>query len=871
MSKLDRLLLTLTFLPFLLHAQVSDNFSDGDLTNNPTWLGDAANFIVNPAFQLQLNAPAAGNSLLYLPTAVADSAVWEIYFRMDFSPSGSNSLHIVLQSDQNDLLNGNGYYLFLGETGSDDAIHFYRMDDGNTTLLASASTGAVANMPTVRLQMKRQTGGNWTLFADYAGGQNFQTEFTLTDATYGGSNDQFFGIQCDYTATRTDKFFFDDISVAPLVPDTLPPVLLSANAISATEVEIFFDENLEENAATEPANYSINNGIGQPAAAFLDAADKTLVHLSLQTPLSSPNDYSLTVDNIADLEGNVSGAQAASFTFFEPDTAAEFDILINEIMADPTPAVTLPSVEFIELYNRSEKTLDLEGFGFSSGGTPRIFPGYLLQPKSYIIVCDNSNVDSLASYGEVIGLAGFPNLVNSGDELTLTDATGHTIHFVSYSLETYRNPQKANGGWTLELINPLAPCQGESNWRSSNSLLGGTPGQPNSVLNETPDSQGPDLLRAFSSVDQPDRIALFFNKGLEKTAAQDIGNFSISNGIEITAASLLPPANQVVHLQLAAPLAASIVYEITLADAIADCTGNFIQNKTATIALPEPIEPMDIIINEVLFNPASGGVDFVEVFNRSAKVLNLGDLVIGNLREGMDTVVREIVTNKLIFPGEYAVFTSNPGIVKANYTVENMDALLTNDLPALNNDAGNVTLFRGGAVDVVVVDAFDYQEDFHHPLLDDPDGVSLERLSPDAPTQDRNNWHSAAGAVGFATPTYQNSQSIPDPNSATDFFDILEKKLSPDGDGFQDFLLINYKTDGPGYTAQVKIYDIEGRPVKTLINNELLPTEGFLRWDGFTDRGDKARVGIYIVYAQVFRSDGTVKEFKETCVVASQL
>lgn len=871
MSYLKMRSFLLVCLPFWLNAQVSDNFSDGDLTNNPTWLGDGANFIVNSESQLQLNAPAEGTSLLYLPTAIADSAVWEMYFKMDFSPSGSNSLHLVLQSDQQTLLNGNGYYLFIGETGSDDAIRFYRMDNGAQTLLASATIGAVADPPEVRMKMERETGGLWTLMVDYTGGQNFQTEISITDATYGGSSDLYFGLQCQYTATRTDKFFFDDILLAPLLPDTQAPVLLSVNAISATELAVVFDENLEEISATEPANFAINNGIGQPAAAFLDGSDKTLVHLSLQVPLVSPTDYELMVEKIVDLEGNIGGTQTVPFSFFEPETPVEFDILINEIMADPSPVVAIPPVEFIELYNRSDKIFDLQGFGFSNGSTPQVFPNFLLQPNSYVLVCAEDNVDSLTLFGDVVGLPFFPGLVNSGDELTLTDAGGNAIHFVSYTTDTYQDPQKAEGGWTLELINPLAPCQAESNWRASNSLLGGTPGQPNSVLNETPDEQGPDLIRAYASVNQPDRIELFFSEGLEKTTGTNAANYAVSDGVEITTATLLPPTNKVVYLQLAAPLSVSVVYEITLSDAIKDCTGNEIQNKEITIALPEPIGPKDLVINEILFNPNAGGVDFVEVFNRSEKVLNLGDLVIGNLQVDIDTVVKEVVVNKLIFPGEYAVFTTSPNNVKDNYQVENEAAFLTNDLPAFNNDAGNVTLFRGGATGVVVVDAFDYQEEFHHPLLDDPDGVSLERLNPNAPTQDRNNWHSAAAVVGFGTPTYQNSQAIPDLNSAADFFEIPEKKLSPDGDGFQDFLLINYRTDSPGYTAQIKIYDVEGHLVKTLVNNELLSTEGFLRWDGDTDRGGKARIGIYILYAQIFRSDGAKKEFKETCVVAGRL
>ena len=861
----------LLLMPYLLNAQISDDFSDGDLSNNPNWQGNSNHFIINSESQLQLNAPAAGTSMLFLPTAIADSAVWEMYLNMDFPPSAANSLHLVLQSDVQGLLNGNGYYLFVGETGDSDAIHFYRLDDGDAFLLASGTLGAVANSPEVRIRMEKNAEGSWALFTDYAGGQNFMPEFTVTDETYGGGNNLFFGLLCEYTATRTDKFFFDDFLIKPLLPDSQAPVLISANAISAMEVDVFFNEPLEETSATEPMHYFIDNNIGQPAAVFLDNMDKTLVHLILQNTLTSATAYNLTVENIADINGNIDSAQNISFDYFKIETSAEFDILINEIMADPTPAVALPPVEFIELYNRSDKILNLEGYGFSSGGSPQIFPAYVFSPKSYVLVCEEEDVDSLALFGEVIGLGDFPSLVNSGDGLSLINTDGNVLHFVDYTIDSYGDPQKEAGGWTLELINPLAICQGKFNWRASVSLLGGTPGQPNSILNESPDTLGPDLIRAFVKNNQPDFLDLFFNEGLDKTTAQKINNYSILNGPEIIAANLIPPINDLVRLQLNAPLIPSIVYEIILSDSIADCTGNFILKKSTTAALPETINNLDLIINEILFNPNTGGVDFLEIYNRSEKVFNLGDLVIGNLQEGVDTVVREIKSNKLIFPNKYAVLTESPSDVSANYFIKNEDAFLKNGLPSFNNDEGNVTLFRGSATGAVIIDAFDYREDFHHPLLDDYNGVSLERLDPNGPTQDPNNWHSAAAVVGFATPTYQNSQNISTTSPVNDFFELPEKKLSPDGDGYQDFLQINYKTDGPGYTAQVKIFDMEGRPVKTLLNNGLLATEGFLRWDGDTDRGGKARIGIYILYARVFRPAGTVKVFRETCVVAGRL
>lgn len=853
----------------IAHAQISDDFSDGDFTANPAWQGDVAEFQIDAAMELQLNGPDAGTSLLYLPTAIADSAVWELYFRLEFDPSNGNRLRIYLQSDSPDLLTGNGYYLLVGVDGAGDAIQFVRQDAGTATVLATSAAGTVASSPAVRLRMTREAGGLWKLSADYSGGQNLSPQFETTDVTYGAGSSNF-GFHCLYTATRKDKFFFDDINLQPLLPDTTPPVLLTATPVSATEVDVHFNENLDEITATEPANYSLDQGVGQPAAAFLDGADKTLVHLSLASPLQNLTDYVLTASGVADLEGNLAAPQSASFSYVEVAEAVEYDILINEIMADPTPTVALPAVEYIELYNRSDKVLDLAGFALSSG-TPQVFPSYQMLPGSYLIVCDDSNVDSLAAFGNVLGLGSFPSLTNTGDDLRLGDANGNTIHEISYNLSWYGDAQKEDGGWSLELISPLAPCRGLTNWRASTSLLGGTPGQPNSVLDPQPDLTAPMLGSVFASALAPTEVQVFFDEKLDPATATDPANYSISGGLSVVSVSFLPPYTFAVVAQLSGPLQTSVFYEVTVQN-VADCSGNAIANlMTENFALPEPIEPNDLVINEILFNPQTGGFDFVEIYNRSQKVFNLADLVIGNLQIGVDTTAVAVENDRLISPGEYIVFTENPLDIQSRYTVQDANALVNNDLPSFNDDAGNVTLFRAGQLGAVIIDAFDYSEDMHHPLLDEVDGVSLERIHPDGTTQDAANWHSAAKGAGWATPTYRNSQFFENQAVGDDFFEIPETTLSPDGDGYQDFLTINYKTDKPGYAAKVRIFDAEGRFVKSIANNELLATEGFLRWDGDTDEGMKARIGIYVLAMELFTPDGTVKEMKKTCVVAGIL
>jgi CHU_C Type IX secretion signal domain len=237
----------------------------------------------------------------------------------------------------------------------------------------------------------------------------------------------------------------------------------------------------------------------------------------------------------------------------------------------------------------------------------------------------------------------------------------------------------------------------------------------------------------------------------------------------------------------------------------------------------------------------------------------------------VDTTTTEVANDRLILPDEYVVFTESASDVQSHFTVLYPNNLVQNDLPSFNDDAGNVTIYRAGTSDVVIVDAFDYSEDLHHPLLDETEGVTLERLHHDGTTQDPANWHSAAEGADWGTPTYRNSQYFENQPVANGFFELQENTVSPDGDGYQDFLAINYKTDKSGYTVKCRIYDAEGRLAKTLANNELLGSEGFLRWDGDTDEGRKARIGIYVVALELFNPDGTVREEMKTCVVAGNL
>jgi hypothetical protein len=560
-------------------------------------------------------------------------------------------------------------------------------------------------------------------------------------------------------------------------------------------------------------------------------------------------------------------------------------------MADPNPVVGLPEKEYIELYNRSNKTFNLEGFTLTDASSvTATLPFFIFHPGAYITIYSAADTIGFAAFGYVGPTNAFPDL-NTSDELILKDQSGEVIDAVSYELFWYQNADKDDGGWSLERINPNRPCEGASNWRASENLLGGSPSQQNSIFDTEADNQSPDALRAFPL--SSDSIRIYFSEALDEVNVSQLSNYSIDDpSISIVAVRLEQPFYNSIILFLDTSLVLGQTYIIRMNAGLSDCVGNPIALKnTVRVALAEDIQAGDLILNEVLFNPLTNNKDFVELYNRSNKVLNSADLVIsnaqiidGNLANASSLQTSPVVVDWLIFPNEYVVITEDADLVRQAYFTPNPESFIENDLPTFDDKEGNILLYAAydssytdnfGQLQVLymakVLDLFDYQDDFHSPLIDDKNGVSLERIDFDAPSNDPNNWHSAATNVGYATPAYQNSTFLVNDILGKDLIELPVETVSPDGDGYEDFLLINYHVNDLGYVANIDVYDASGRLIRNLVNGELLSREGSLQWDGTDNNGRKAGVGIHILFIEIFNPQGDVRRFKKTCIVAGKM
>ena len=167
------------------------------------------------------------------------------------------------------------------------------------------------------------------------------------------------------------------------------------------------------------------------------------------------------------------------------------------------------------------------------------------------------------------------------------------------------------------------------------------------------------------------------------------------------------------------------------------------------------------------------------------------------------------------------------------------------------------------------LDRLDYNSDFHFPLLRITKGVSLERISLSKETNLKSNWHSASESVGFASPTTQNSQWID--GGLSNNFTLNTDIFSPDNDGYNDVLSLNYNLDKEGLIANVAVYDGAGRMVKLLVKNELLGTSGQFLWDGVNENNQKAAIGPYVIMVEITDIEGIVRRIRKTCVLAVKL
>ena len=859
---MKKLMLILLFLlPMALFAQVVDDFSDGDFTLNPAWSGTTDLYVVNSDFQLQTNGNGAGESYLSLPYSESGDVEWDFWLKQAFAPSANNYTEVYLVADKANLTIANGYVLRFGEAGSNDAIELlrkvYSTQEPSYTSICRATDGAIASSSQVSVKVKCDADGNWTLMADYAGGQNYVVEAQGTDNIFGRTG--YFGIYSKYTASNATKIFFDNLYIGVPIVDVEPPQLLSLNVADNSVLELVFDEILSEETATNVANYTVDNGIGNPLSASLQGKE---VRLSFANDFANDVNYTLTLQGVADIYGNAMPQTQKGFWIhlFSPG-----DVVINEIMADPTPVVGLPEYEYIELYNTTSLPIDLSGCNVTIGGTAHSLDNVTVEAGGFLILCHNDAVSALSPYATCVGFGSF-SISNTSALITLSTSGGDIISQVAFNSSWYHDTNKDDGGYSVEQIDPHGTCLGEINWCASNDPDGGTPGRVNSVDNII---DTPPTVTSVSMVSN-DVLQLRFDQPMDFASLQNASYKVLENDVAPVQVNANPNNATFVELVFGEPFDEGRLFTLSVEN-LYNCKGVAMLNAELPFGIPSTINQGDIVINELLFDPIDGGVKYVELYNNTSFTFDVSDLRLGMIKTSFpnpaDTTMKTIVAGGQLFTlGSYLLLSTNSVIVGQQYDCHIDNYVDMASFPSYPISGATVLLTdKAGNV----IDRMDYSEKLHSPLLKETKGVSLERVSPDIESSNADNWHSAAENVHYGTPGRINSMAQ-DAAITDNWVEAVPEVFSPDGDGFDDVCMISYNFDEPGYTMNVYIFNTEGQLVRHLAKGAIVGQEGSLPWNGFDDAGGRLPVGIYIVIAEVNDFYGKVRKKKTPVVIMSR-
>lgn len=533
-----------------------------------------------------------------------------------------------------------------------------------------------------------------------------------------------------------------------------------------------------------------------------------------------------------------------------------YDVVLHEIMADPTPSRGMPVSEYIELRNRSSRAVNLKNWTIRTGtSTGRINTNSMLQPDSLVILCSSASVSTFQSYGATVAVTSFPALNNNGDSLLLYTGSGKLIHGLLWDKSWYSNPVKEDGGWSLEMKDVNFACEMAENWSASINDKGGTPGKMNSINGKRTSSKPLNLVYSFMNGEK--ELFLQFSKPINADSA------TIELSPQLTAVKIeeVPPLYHSLLVRFQSEADSQRIYQVKMST-IKTCHNTSAQTMTTRTGILHTPTSDKIVLNEILFNPPAGGADFIELFNKSHTMIDAGKIKIATRGAAGNITSMMHVSNHTfpLFPGEYVVISDDPSWLKAKYQPPDSIRSIRSNLPGFPDDNGTVVVLNDRGM---IIDELNYDEKWHVAQLTNKEGISLERLNPDGRTQKSDNWHSASGTAGYATPGFRNSQTA-GTKPVSKYVALNTKIITPDNDGRDDFVLIRYSFPKPGAILTIRIYDLAGREVMTVTNNELCGINGQYRWQGTNATGKMVNRGFYVIVAEAYYKNGQVMRFKES-------
>jgi len=798
-----------------------------------------------------------GRDLCYPDT----TATLHIAFRIrhGYPPSSGNNWQLFfLASDYKDLKAGDpgssGMMLGVNFTGSDDRIKLWQLSHGEVSEVFATDVNyqeVIGTQGEPSFRLTRDPGGMWTLemAPDSAGGQSVTigtgNEHVVSDGKYAG-------FRYAYSSAQDRKLWVDAFKAEGVFSaDTRPPRVVDHRVTGLNSIEVLFSEAVVPLESTR----FILDGTGPDSSLFSGRA----CTLFFRDHFPNRITQQLHIQHIADLEGNVLPDTIIAFR----QVLAEFgDVVISEIMTDPEPVVYLPPCEYVELLNRSDERILLEGMTLVINERRYLLGPGTLEPGEYMVV---THPDCSGQYGTVNdqpAITSATALTNGGGTICLLDRYERIIHVVVYEGMERIDPARSDGGWSLERPDPGNLCGGYENWSVSTAWRGGTPGEANSRQWTVPDGDSPVI--SYMGIPQPDKLTVVFNEYLMFGSGGEEPFGLVGASLQSREAEL-PVVAGSVELLLDGAMEEGKMYELNISG-VSDCAGNLsgpIKRGFRLPVLPEKHLP---VISEVMYDPVPGGNEYIELFNHGDDFLDLHDLRLelvlpGTLGGSPAEISQE---SHLLFPGARVVLTKDGRSLQQEWELgPAVDVVEIGQWRVLPNSGACIRLTdRSGAV----LDHCCYHDSLHHDIVSVTSGVALERTIPGPCRTASSCWLSAAASVNYGTPGEKNSQSLPEFSAGEKLLQLNPAVFSPDNDGFEDLLEIILHEEVHDEMVSIFITDLQGNHTRDIVFRGNGGRGDRYLWNGLDQDGRTVLPGIYVVHL-VIEGEAGKKIRREPCAV----
>ncbi|HUI28908.1 MAG TPA: lamin tail domain-containing protein [Candidatus Acidoferrales bacterium] len=522
-----------------------------------------------------------------------------------------------------------------------------------------------------------------------------------------------------------------------------------------------------------------------------------------------------------------------------------------------------PDAEWIELYNATDKIIDLSGFRVEThGGSDKIKSGSIIGPGEFAVLCKDSSVSVLHYPVKNLIIQSTPSQNNSGDWMVVYDNQGNLLDSMSY-VPSYGG---ANGR-SLERIDCFAGND-SANWHESVDSTGATPGMINSVAKllydvclkrlsckvaiDVNDHADIDLMvqndgrNLLSTIDAS--IDILNDDGKLIFSDRQLLNVTLKPGDSVSANFVFTPAQSG---------ACKILAQIHQPQ------DQRPWNDTLSTWTNVCYRPQDIGINEIMYTSGMMG-EYFEICNASQNPIDITNWAFYTSSETKPIHLSAV--QKVLPYNNYFVIAADTSIL--NFVTDTSLVLITKSM-TLRDNGGYIVLEDPSCT---LIDSVYYTPSWHNSDIANTSGRSLEKINPMLPSNEKTSWSTCVSQNG-GTPGKKNSIFMDAGNIAgSGSISVAPNPFSPDGDGVNDFTFINYSFQSSSVKVRVRIFDSIGRLIATPVDNTILPSSGKIVWDGRDNSGKIVRFGLYILFVEVTGSDGkSLSRYKTPLVVAKRM